>query len=74
MVTRAGLKDRQIRQLPRARRPEGPQGSDSKSKILLVLSYVDPLCNYIVFVYLTFIATAVSFLTKAPLSFLLVKY
>ena len=67
---RAGLKDRQTRQLPRAPKPEGPQGSDSKMKIYsVVLSYVDLLCNYIVFVYLTFIATAVSFLTNTALSF-----
>ena len=32
VITRAGLKDRQTRQLPRAPRPEGPQGSDSKAK------------------------------------------
>ena len=29
---RAGLKDRQTRQLPRAPKPEGPQSFDSKTK------------------------------------------
>ena len=31
-LNRAGLKDRQTRQLPRAPKPEGPQGFDSKAK------------------------------------------
>ena len=31
---RADLKDRQTRQLPRAPKPEGPQGSDSKMKFI----------------------------------------
>ena len=32
VILRAGLKDRQTRQLPRAPKPEGPQDFDSKAK------------------------------------------